>query len=271
MAELPVVPVANNGQSLTDDHLLIAMGAYPGLVEYNKFGTNLTLTDSYAPIWIQTGVHTPLAAATKVEVASDSADDDAGGDGATSVLIFGLDADYLEQQEVVVMNGTTEVLSGLIYTHINRVIVVSTGVTKTNAGNIYVADDSTAWGGVTAGVPTTLSAIQAKITTGNSQTQQCIYTIPANKTAYMTDYYVSGGGNKLISFQFKNTDNLRGGIVRTVGEGELVNATAVREFRPYIGIPGKFTVWLAAKVSTGNAVASGGFNLILVDNDRKNL
>lgn len=249
---------------LMDTDLQIAMGLFDGIREYSKFGTNLAVSDSYEHIWQASQLWTPLPAATTLEVASSSAADAAGGDGATMLMIQGLDADYLEIEEVVVLTGMTPAVTTQEFLFVNRAfIVAATGNLDTNAGDLYIADDSTAW---TLGEPDTAAAIQVKILASNGFTQQAIYTVPAGVTAYVTDAYVSSAATvtKSVSFQIRHRDNV-GGVARISMEGEVLNNTVSRVFRPYISVPEKYTIWLQTKVATGSAVASGGFNLILVD------
>lgn len=99
-------------------------------------------------------------------VSTDNVDDNVGGDGALEVTVEGLDADWAEQSETVVMTGTTPVNTQLAYRRINRMYVSTAGVNGVNAGAISA---------VAAVDSTTTSHMQA----GECQSQQCVFTVPA--------------------------------------------------------------------------------------------
>jgi hypothetical protein len=127
-----------------------------------------------------------LSAASVLKVSSSSANDTSAGTGARTVELFGLDGDYNEINEVVILNGQTAVNTTLSYLRINRMIVRSAGSGGSNDGIIYAGT-----GTVTTGVP---ANIYATINgDGSNQTLMAVWTVPAGYTGYLMQYDVSNG------------------------------------------------------------------------------
>jgi len=151
-----------------------------------KFGNNAAVSNSTETIWQQGGLYSYLSAASVLKVSSSSANDTSAGTGARTVELFGLDGDYNEINEVVILNGQTAVNTTLSYLRINRMIVRSAGSGGANAGIIYAGT-----GTVTTGVP---ANIYATINgDGSNQTLMALWTVPAGYTAYLMQYDVSNG------------------------------------------------------------------------------
>lgn len=266
------VPTDPNLNPMTDDALLIAMGAYSGVTHVNKFGTNHDVGTDYEDVWEQGDKWVAMPVATLVECASTSTEDNPAGDGAGSLVIQGLDPDGYEIEDIVLLNGTTPVLSNLIFSFINRAFIGSLGSTNTtgyNLGILYVADDSTTWGGTTAGVPDTAAAIQVHIAAEQGQTQQMIYTVPFGKTGYVTGGYIAADGSKVCSYIFyittRDTPAEVVGTQRVAFEATVTGGSFIKDFNPYADISGGSTVHVEAKVDVGSASVSSGIDMILVD------
>ena len=91
------------------------------------------------------------------------------GDNGITVTVEGLDGDYLEVSEDIVISGADQVGTQL-FKRVNRAFI--SGAT-TNAGDIDI--EAGAAGG------TTVARIQA----GLGQTLMAVFTVPAGKTAYI--------------------------------------------------------------------------------------
>lgn len=258
------------GSRLIMPELSIAMGAFPGVRAVAKFGTNPSVGTAAEYIWEQGNGWTYLPAATLLEVASTSAADVmTSGTGAWSIVIEGLDANYNEIEETVELNGQTPVLTTLEYLYVNRVFVgtvlpglQASGVDEVNQGDIYVADDSTAW---SVGVPVTAAAIQAKLIIEHGQTQQCIYTVPAGHTAYVVGGYVVTTSNQDSVFRVM-TWNRTTMTRRTAFEGTISNSEFIKNNNPFITLNSTVTVYVEGENPTSASAISAGLDLILVDN-----
>lgn len=142
-----------------------------------KFGFNSDIDDSLETVWAEGGLYSYLSSATILKVSSSSTADDEGSTGAETVELFGLDADYNEINEIIILDGQTAVNTTKEYLRINRMIVRSAGSGGTNAGVIYAGT-----GTVTAGVPTNK---YATVGVGDGQTLMALWTVPVGYTAYV--------------------------------------------------------------------------------------
>lgn len=141
------------------------------------FGFNTAVTTSET-VWSPGGLYTFPTAASVLTVVSDDANDDAGDTGARTVTIEGLDANYEPLSVTVTMDGTNAVsTTGFSFLRVNKVYVATAGSSGTNEGTITIANST----------PTTLASIVA----GVGVSEQCVYTVPAGKTAYIGSFMLS--------------------------------------------------------------------------------
>lgn len=141
----------------------------------NKFGSNLDIDTGTDPetVWSQGGLYTFPTVAAQLSVVSTDANDADGDTGARVVCIQGLDENYKEITEEITLNGLTPVNSTATnWFRVYRAWVSEAGSSEGNEGSIVV------------NVGVVLSAV---ILPGDGQTQMAIYTVPAGKTAYITD------------------------------------------------------------------------------------
>ena len=248
--------------AVTDFALEVARGNVVGITGVNSHGTNLTVGTSFEDIWLQGGAWTKLPSATTLEVASSSGSDDAGSTGALTLTIEGLDSDYVELTETITMDGQTPVTTTGQFLFVNRAYVATGGTAGWNVGDIYIADDSTAW---TSGVPNTATAVQAKISATQGETQQAIYTVPAGKTGYITNVYVVAGNDKVLDYELHETDH-EAQSNRIILEGEETNTAFIHVYNPYTPVAEKHTISFDAKITSGSTEVSAGFDLYLVTN-----
>ncbi len=130
-------------------------------------------------------------------VSSSSANDTSGGTGANTILIQGLDEDYNEIEETVVLNGQTQVATQLSYLRAYRSYVTLAGSAGTSGGTIYIASS-----GATGGVPD--GTVYASLSLGN-QTQIAAYTVPAGHTLYIDEVNFTAAlsiANKRVNASF---------------------------------------------------------------------
>ena len=151
-----------------------------------KFGYNAVVGNSKETIWSQGGLYAYPPSASVMTVSSSDANDTSAGTGARTVEVSGLDADYNEINEVVTLNGQTPVNTTKSYLRINRGVVRSAGSGGENAGVIYAGT-----GTVTTGVPANIYlTIDGQ---GDNQTLMCLWTVPANYTAFLVKMSLSTG------------------------------------------------------------------------------
>ncbi len=144
-----------------------------------KFGVNVDVDTTTDPedVWANGGVYTFPSSAAACTLVSDDDNDDDGDTGARTVRVYGLDANYMKQQEDVTLNGTSTVALANTYLRVFRMEVLTAGSTGTNEGTLSLVH----------GGATTLAAIQATPTVGS--TMMAIYTIPKDYSrAYLARF-----------------------------------------------------------------------------------
>ena len=223
----------------------------------HKFGHNLDINSSYETLWSAGGNYSYLGSATILKISSADANDDDGDTGARTVLVQGLDTNYNEIEETVTLNGQTAVNTSNEYLRVYRMIIQTAGSSNHNEGIVYAGT-----GTVTSGVP---ANIYAEIPAQYNQTMMAVYTIPANKTGYMTTFYASPDSQ--ASFQTQLMCGNSDGIMRVRNQLHAFQTQAMFNYRPYLKIDEKTDVELRCAVGTANTEFGGGFSLILIDND----
>lgn len=273
MAEQRVIPRGPTGGLMTDDSLLIALGVYSGISHINKFGRSTNVdTGIQTDIWDRANAtddeDTWVAPTSAVihNIKSSSASDAGAGVGARTVQVCGLvDFDTKEVSEIITLNGTTDVPTINSYVMIHRMEVQTKGATNVNVGTITAT-------GVGGGNPVT-----AQINAGEGQTLMAIYGVPSSQIACMTNFYgsvqkVQAGRdviirlvsnrepqNELLNFTTKHIFTISGG-----GTADIQHV-----FGPYKEFEGPCIIKMQATGDAENMDVSAGFDLILVDNDRR--
>ena len=145
-------------------------------------GNNPDIQLSEETVWYHGGIYSYPASAIQMKVSSDDA-------AATAqVMINGLDANYLPINEIVTLTGQTAVTTVNSYIRIQNAYVLA----NPTAQNIYIGT-----GTVTAGVPAT---VYERIFDGHNRTESGRYTVPANRTLYLTHGTISHGSDSLNAF-----------------------------------------------------------------------
>jgi hypothetical protein len=225
----------------------------------NMFGYNADVDTAIETVWTEGGVLTRPAAALAMTVSSSSADDDAAGTGARTVVIQGLDANYNEVSETVELDGQTAVTMATEMIRVNYMFVASAGSGNTAAGTIYVGT-----GTVTSGVPAT---IYNTIGLGFNASLTCSYTVPAGHTGYVVNGMFTAGqasGSQAVTGQLAliNSDLIR----RVVAISTLNNGVATYPFEYPVPVLEKMTVEALAIGSGSNNLVSAKIQIVLIRN-----
>jgi hypothetical protein len=161
--------MSNDGRKGYPDsfHEQVALGLVPGFSTMRKFGDNEAVPSGgvTTDVWPHTaaGVNRRVlpTSAGAVSVASSSVEDDPDkggavpGTGTWTIVIEGLDANFLEISETINLNGTAAVTTTQQFLRINRMY----GVVEALEG----------------------------------QTHQALYTVPAGKTFLVSDFEITVG------------------------------------------------------------------------------
>jgi hypothetical protein len=169
----------------------------------NKFGYNTAVGTSFESITDLGTFNLPSTAAA-VSVVSSSGNDTSAGTGARTVEIQGLDANYVEQTATVTMDGTNAVTTGsTTFIRVFRMKVVTAGSNETNVGNI------------TASIG---GSDVAQIKADNGQTLMAVYTVPANKVAYLIKFQASISKNQEATIQLRTKGISDNGVWQVKGQ-----------------------------------------------------
>jgi hypothetical protein len=231
---------------LRDSYFSIAQGQVGGYSVVNVIGYNpdIDIANSET-IWSAGGLYpwSVWDTARILSVVSTSASD------TGSVIVSGLDANFLPITEEINCTGLTSTSGTLLFKRIYT-CVYKNGATN-NAGVITVTANSTTVGIIEIGVGQTLNGI---------------YTVPAGYTAYMMTGDFSTHKNKDAQVRF---------FIRPFGEsfrivhiGEVYQNTYRYDFMAPVRLTEKTDLDIQATFAeTNNTPVSTNFSMILVDNN----
>jgi hypothetical protein len=246
------------GNTPDELHVATATGYIPGWEIFRKFGMNDAVASGTEEMWSPGTVRVlPTSGGALSIVSSSTADDSAAaGTGAWTIRVEGLDSNYLEIEETIVLDGQVAVASvGTDWFRVNRAYNVTAGTAAINAGNISISI-----GG----------ALQAYIEALEGQTQQTHFTVPANKTVIVDNFTMGVGrmsGN--VDLHIKSLIKLYGTDTawRAISEVWLFNGETYANNAGATLIPEKTEVkqQVIGTVSTQVFAVWGGY---LVSNER---
>lgn len=154
-------------------------------------------TSNFELVWPLSKPYIWPTSEQQMEVVSDDANDAIGGSGANIILMTCLDRQFNEFQSIVIMNGTTPVLTTETNIfRINALQVISAGSSLKNEGNITVR--------TVGGAGNDYEYIEA----GRGVGQAAKYTIPKNKNAHVKTITLSAESGKAVQYRynFKSAD-----------------------------------------------------------------
>lgn len=165
-----------------------ALSWYGDTSVVHKFGFSDAVAGTEIPLWDGDAAYTYQTSEAVVKVSStDDTNDKAGGTGALTVKVYGLDESLAEVSETVTLTGQTAVTTTQAFYRVFRAKVLTAGSGGANAGTIWIGT-----GTVTGGVPATK---YAAISPTRNQTLMSMYTVPAGKRFVLTDIFMTTGGS----------------------------------------------------------------------------
>jgi hypothetical protein len=240
--------------------LEIARNRVPGLSFIDKFGTNEAVPDEYVDIWDGGGDYNWITSATALTVVSDSLSDSASGAGARTLTLSGLDENWEEISEDVILDSSGGVSTVNSFIRIHRMIVKTAGSADINKGTIQAGT-----GTITDGALATAN-VNAVITPDHGQTLMAVYTVPGNKKGYMKQYYAMAASGKQVEIEFMaRPDDGAWNIKHRV---DLLNNAYVQTHPvPHYFAP-KTDIRVRAEInSLPTSPVSAGFHMILVNKE----
>jgi hypothetical protein len=239
--------------------LQVARGQIQGHSVVRVFGYNPDIDTSEEAVWPDGGTIPHPTAASVLKISSSSTDDDAGGTGALTVFIAGVDGNFNIVSETVTLDGQTAVNTVNEYLYVNEFYVLTVGTGGANAGNINAGT-----GTVTAGVP---AVLYDTIAAGFNQRTTAHYCVPAGYVGYMTEgIFTAGqasGSTGVTGFLKQHGPD---GILRVGAVVALNNGSVQYDFGPAYVIPEKNCIGASAIGAANNNAVSAFFNIILIKN-----
>lgn len=247
----------------TDYYTQVALGLVSGAEILSTFG-DATVGTSYVPITSSLVYQTPTTA-TALEIVSSSASDGVAGSGALTVTVIGLDANWAEVTQTITMNGTTAVAIPTSLLRMYRAYVATSGTYASMAAGSHVGTITIRVSGAGA----TWGTIESSPWPSGQTTIAC-YTVPLGKTAYLIWKSTNAESSKIVDVRFfqrplaNDVTTAYTGIMRQIEREANAVGDAQHLPRAPIGpFVGPCDLGFIAKVSTGSAVISAEFQLLL--------
>lgn len=240
--------------------LEISQNLFTGVTPMYKFGRNSDVDSGNEDVWEGGGTYTgmPTTVGETVEVFSSDANDDDGDTGARTMTIFGLDANWEEQSETLTLNGTTAVTSTGTYVRVNRAVILTAGSSGSNEGTI------------TCRHTTTTANIFFIMQAGRNQTSVAAFTVPANKTLYISEVLLAltrangSGGSGNVTLRVRP----EGGVFLSTLDLNITTAyeQIIRSDFYSFPVPAKADIkWRVDDVSDTNSTVSATLIGVLID------
>jgi hypothetical protein len=240
-------------------NLRVAQGQVSGATALYQFGFNADVDITEETVWSEGGNFTYPGAAGEVYISSSDTNDIATtGTGVRTIKVQGLDANYLQIEEDIAMNGQTQVVTTKEYLRILKAYVLTAGSNGGSAGTVYVGTT-----GATAGVPPTVYASFGD----SNQTQMAVYTVPASKTLYIDEIAFTAAiasATNSATVKLKTRENATNAF-RTRFIQVLESNTTIAPFTYSLAIPAKTDIECRAIATTNNNQISASFEGVLID------
>lgn len=251
------------GTNPSDLAIAAGLGLRAGTSTELKFGRNpdIDTASLFEAIWNGGGRYTgqdlTLGTATTLSITSSSVNDDAGGTGALTMDLFGLDEDGVEQTETVILNGTVGVSSALQYWRMNRMIVRTSGSLGWNDGEI------------TAVHLTDALQIFAVMPANYNQTMIAAYTIPLAKTGWLFSWFAGLAGKTQANCNVRLRMRPSGEVFQVKEEFSITGAGSSYVQREFSLPKGPFSaltdIFVEADTDSNNTGVAAGFDILMLD------
>ena len=227
------------------------------------FGENAAVGTTYEDIWPTGGDIPWQTTASTVSVYSSHAADTSAGLGVRSIEIHGLSATGADQDEVIIMNGTTEVDSALSYIRITKMHNETVGTYGgSHQGTVTLRVTSGSKSGAIMSVMTgDEGAADSSVQYGSGEAQNGFYSVPLGKVAYITHIQVvpNIGTNKSVDVGLYEREGITTVSApflprRILWHESGVDLPVDKHFDSYIKIKALTDFWFRAKGSAESKV-----------------
>ena len=238
------------------------------------FGFNDIVNTTWVDIHPTSGDINWQQSADIVSISSSDAADTSAGLGVRSVEIHGLSATGEDQDEVVVLNGTTEVDTTLSYIRVNKMHSETCGTYGgSHQGDVTARVDSSGakTGDILARMTGEEGAVDTAVVYGSGEAGNGYWSVPLGKVMYITRLEVipDVSGNKTVDIALYERENILDVSApfapRRVLWQELNSTSTIeKEFKSHVKIKSLTDVWFRAKAS-GAAAVEVSLDFYLVD------
>jgi hypothetical protein len=244
----------------SDYNIDLARSKYDHMSLIHKFGRNEDLGTTVEDVWTVGGTYIWPTVASTLEAISTSANDTAGGSGARTIIVQGLDANFDMIEESITMNGTTATTATTAaFLRVNRVFVDDAGTYHTgpvvggSAGDIRVSRtaDAQPQGEV-------LRTDASAIVWHYGQSQLGRYTIPAGKVGLLRRVITANATSKpadVVFYQRQSAGVVTAPVTapRAFKHFPGLDGVEVHEYEAPLAIPEKTDIWAAARLLAGSS------------------
>lgn len=238
-----------------------------GLIDYQEtftqYGRNPVVgTGAFEDIWGTGGPYNWLTAADTVRIqAGGNVADDAAGAGAQKVTIEGLDENWMEASETLATAGASVSASTT-----TRFIRIHKAFVPEDGAGTYTGDNAS-----DVMIETTGGIEVACIMAGSGETHLGLYSVPAGKTAYLTNVRGFWDGKKngtMRIYQRPAADDVIAPYSsrRLITEFTNFSGEQAITYASFPEFAEKTDIWASAIADTQAGAAGVSFDLCLVDN-----
>jgi hypothetical protein len=225
----------------------VAAGTIPYHFINHKFGAVPAMSqNTTGTIWDVNDTLYPWAAFTTASVVN--VDRDSASDAGKTVKVVGLDENYNQQEEDIVLTDASNNLGTKLWKRVFRAFT-SDGVT--NVGNIDIQINSTT---------------VARITANKGQTLMAVYTVPAGYTGYLfkgiCSAQASADGTGDMFVRYGGTNSFRVGHSFEVSG---VGGAYVYDFTFPIKLPEKTDIDVRITTRTNNGRYTAAFDMLIIN------
>ena len=245
------------------DPLGLDIGGQSGTDYVEKFGANLELGNDLETIWETGGLYTFLTTAGPISAVSTDATDNQAGTGAREIEILGLDENYETITELISTNATDGRNGGPVSTQnflrLYRARVTKAGSTGTNDSVITMKS-----GGIT--VVTIGTHGTGANEEGFGQSQTGVYTIPAGKTGYLTQWTMGCSRYNEGVNAFIYVRPINGNGTTSILDNVFFIGNTIKDYKVPLPLKEKTDIEIRAYNGATGVPVNTTFNIVLVDN-----
>lgn len=238
--------------------LKASAGLIAGVSTVFKFGRNSDIDTGSTPedVIPQGGDKLFPTTSSTLSIVSTSTQDGVGGTGIQTMVVEGLDSDFNQQSETIIMNGTTPVITTLSYFRSSRMYGTLSGSNQRAVGDI---------------IATHSEGLLVQIETGGGQTLDCTYTVPANHVLLLERLLASlertsSGAGAEVHFDICINGGNTWRSQATLSIAAAGSSFVERSTDMFFMIPAKTDIKMRVnQVATNNTVIAGSFEGFLID------